>query len=541
MATYEDLMNAARKAHEAGNADHARRFLELARDVKSGDGMRDRIEAAKSGTLQADPANLQAAQKADDIATAQMGMPSTPEAEAYNVVQQHPMAGYRAVRDKAMPFVGEWTDEIAGATTFGADPQHAQQRNQHVVSQFEQQHPGWSRVAKAQGTIEGAIASVGAPAARGAGMIANLAGKVPSWARAGAAGAVAGATEMASSAAGSAESGERFDAAKEAAPTGALIGAAAGVGLDLAVKGLSTGVQRLINRSVERPTVQTLRAAKNAAYKAVDNAGDRFTQQEVQGAVANFQKILDDADFVPGVGSKVDNWLMRLGRMSERQDGVSLSRLDDIRSNIFKAYRAAPDEVELLDAIGVIDDLIESKASTSQLLRVARDANSRYMKAELFESAFDKATRQTAGSGSGGNIFNKYIQAVNSIIDNPKKARWFTPDEMQAMRDFVEINPSQEFLRRIGKLSPNGNGLMQALNVAAAAADPKFLALSAASTAAKNTADRGMQRNADDLYTLMATGQRTGRYAPGSPWKQPQSGQGGAMAGATATNALANY
>jgi hypothetical protein len=541
MATYESLMDAARKAHAAGEADHARRLVQMAQNMQGGGDMKARIDAAKTGTLEADPRNLAAAQSADDIATARMGLPSTPEAEAFNIVEQHPMAGYRAVRDKSMPFVGEWTDELAGMTTFGADRDHAQQRNQAVVQQYQEQHPGWAKVAQAQGIAEGALASIGAPAARGAGFVANVAGKLPSWARAGIAGAGAGATEAASSAAGAAGEGERLDAAKQAAPTGALIGAAAGAGLDLAVKGLSSGVQRLINRSVEKPTVQTLRAAKSAAYRAVDNAGDRFTQQEVQGAVSNFQSVLDDADFVPGVGSKVDNWLLRLGRMAERPEGVTLSRLDDIRSNIFKAYRAAPDEVELLDAISVIDDLIESKASTSDLLRVARDANSRYMKAELFDAAFDKATRQTAGSGSGGNIFNKYIQAVNSIIDNPKKARWFTPDEMQAMREFVEINPSQEFLRRIGKLSPNGNGLMQALNVAAAAADPKFLALSAASTAAKNTADRGMQRNADDLYMLMATGQRTGRYAPGSPWKQPQSGQGGAMAGATATNALANY
>ena len=75
------------------------------------------------------------------------------------------------------------------------------------------------------------------------------------------------------------------------------------------------------------------------------------------------------------------------------------------------------------------------------------------------------------------------------------------------MDNFVRGDIGENVLRRIGKLSPNGNGLMQALNLAAVAVDPTAIAGSAAATFAKDAADRSAMRGADSLQDMVATGQ----------------------------------
>lgn len=468
------------------------------------ENMAGRIAAAKAGTLQASPERLAAAQAADDVATAKMGMPSTPTGEATAIVERSPYMGFEAYRSQKTPILGAWADEIAGAgeALTGGDYEHGRQRALEVARIYGEQNPRGAKAAGALGIVEGiggamAIPVVNAPAAFT---------KLPHVAQSMVAGGIGGGIEAASTAAGQAEPGERISDAGKAVLPGVIFGAATAGALDLAVTGLSAASRRILRRSVEKPTVESLRAGKTAAYRDVDKAGERFSQGEIVGLVDNVKAALDDVDFVESAGGKMSTWLRRLEKTAERPEGVSLSRLDTIRSNMFKAYRAAPDEVELLDAIRAIDDLIGARASSSALLRTARDANSRYMKAQLIDDAFDKALRQTEASGSGGNIFNKYLQAVNSIIDNPNKARWFSAEEMTAMREFVKPSNSQEILRRVGKLSPSGNGLMQALNIAAVVANPGMAIVSAGAAGAKAVADRSARAGRNQLFDMIATG-----------------------------------
>ncbi len=101
-------------------------------------------------------------------------------------------------------------------------------------------------------------------------------------------------------------------------------------------------------------------------------------------------------------------------------------------------------------------------------------------------------------------MLNKMRQAVTSIVNNPKQAKWFSTAEVEAMRKFIEGTPTQNVLRQIGKVSPSGNGLMMVLNLGAAAANPAFLAASAAGAGAKAIADRGTREGAEGLIGLVA-------------------------------------
>lgn len=465
---------------------------------------------------QPSPEALERAARADQAALHRMGFEASPQGQALSVVDTAPQVGFQAVRSAETPLVGGWADELAGIANLltGGSYSEGRERFNAMVDAFERENPDGASRARVLGNVEGAIAAVGPAAAAKA---FKAGGVIYNTAKGAAQGATAGALEGAVSGAGEAEPGERLEAAKSGAATGALFGAGAGAAFNLGAAAISKSAKAILNKSAERPTVENLRAAKTAAYRAIDKAGEAFEPSDVRGAFDKFKAALDDADFVEGMGGKTDQWLKRFERLASRDTPTTISRLDKMRQNLYKAYSAAPDEVELLDAVSVIDDLIESKAASSELMSAARLANSRYKKAELLDNAFKKAADQTASTGSGGNILNKYRQAVTSIVNNPKKAKFFSAQEIEAMNHFIHGDMTENALRRVGKLAPGGNGLMQALNLAAVSVNPAALVGSAAAQGAKGMADRSVATKAEALQTLMATGKPAPRPSVSIP------------------------
>lgn len=327
---------------------------------------------------------------------------------------------------------------------------------------------------------------------------------LPATAGAGVGGMIAGGVipAIASEAAGQAFEGTKYEDAAR------IIGA---VAAPVALSGASRKVQSLFAASQKNPQVSTLKATKQAAYKAVDDAGEVFSGQETTGLFNRVKSILDDGNFVPETDKQTAAAISILEKRSGSE--MTLGQLDKVRQNLWKRYSAAPNEVNILDAIDEIDNLVASRGGTSELMRAARLANSRYKKAQLLDAAFTKAADQTASTGSGGNILNKYRQAVTSIINNPKQAKWFSAEELDTMRSFVRGSLPENVLRRIGKLAPGGNGLMLALNLGAAAANPNMLAVTAAATGAKAVADSMATRGAEGLMSTVA-GQAMPTRAP---------------------------
>jgi hypothetical protein len=270
-----------------------------------------------------------------------------------------------------------------------------------------------------------------------------------------------------------------------------------------------------------KPSVESLRTAKNEAYKAVDEAGEVFEADEMAVLRDTVKSELDAGNYVSGVDKQTDAVVSLLDRKAG--DKMTLGQLDKLRQEFYKRLEAAPNEVGIYDAIDAIDAMIAGKASASELMDAARLSNSRYKKAELLDLAFQRAADQTAGTGSGGNIMNKYIQAVTSIVNSPKKVKWFNKDEVAAMREFIAGGTGRNILRRIGKLSPSGNGLMMALNLGAAGATGgSSLLLTGLATGAKAIADRAAIRGGEDLISKVAGG------APPVPVVAPKAATSGA-------------
>ena len=415
-----------------------------------------------------------------------------PERQSYttreNMMAQHnpgalEAAGHGFMQGYAMNMADEAVSPTGG---FQREKARAQ------LDASQDQRPG----AYAAGQIAGAIAS---PVNKLLGPIKSVKG----------AAAVAGA-EGAASAMGDAEGGfvERVKAAPMGAASSALFGgASAGV-----IKIGSPAFRRMFEKSVKRPTVGNLYATKNAAYKAVEDSGEVFSKKEMSALFRKVTKMAKDADFDDIADPQSRAALEFFKR--RKTENLSITRLDKMRQNLWSRYNRS-DEPLVLDMIGAIDELIDSRAASSELMQAARLANKKYAKAELLENAFKKARLQTASTGSGGNILNKYRQAVTRIITNPKEAKWFDAEELALMERFVEGDDVENVLRRGGKLAPGGNGLMTALNVYAAAVDPSLLAVTGAASLAKGAADKSAMRGSEAVLDAVSTGIiPAGRPAP---------------------------
>lgn len=309
---------------------------------------------------------------------------------------------------------------------------------------------------------------------------------------------------------------ERAENAIEVAIPSALIGSGSQTLVNLAGR---TGqrLSRAVERSNQDLSLDSLRDVKNLAYREVDQSGAVFSPLDMKSLYREAREIARDHNYVQEADTETYAALKVLRNQVDQE--LTIGQLDKIRQNLWKRYNATNGkETAIGDMIDAIDELVESVPETNELMRVARAANSRYKKAELLTDAFDRAARQTSSTGSGGNIVNKYRQAVTSILNNPKKAKWFSEDELSSMEQFVSGDLSQNALRLIGKLSPSGNGLMMALNIGAVAADPMLAAVTVAGAASKYAADRAGIKGAERLVEQVAGGRPPVQipYRPGA-------------------------
>jgi hypothetical protein len=395
------------------------------------------------------------------------------------------------------------------AQDFGSSYEGYQSRQKQMLQDYRQNAPGEAVATEIAGAVMSPANLLRAPAA-----IQSLGPTT----RAGLTGATTGAVYGAGTAEGGLE--KRAEGALEMAVPGALFG----VGTQKVIQTGNKTLQAVMNRSVQKPTMDTLRAAKNEAYKVVDKSGVRFDKNDMATVLQQSMRELSEANFVP----EVDRQSLAALKAIQMNQGksVTLGELDKLRQGLWKRYNAAPNEVGIRGMIDAIDDVIESKSAANQAMQIARAANSRFKKAELLDEAFKVAERQAADSGSGGNILNKYKQAVSSIMNNPKKAKWFSDAEKEAMDRFIKGSFGQNMMRLVGKLSPSGNGLMAALHFFSASVNPTTLAGAGAGIAAKTASDVSGRKGAQALVEMAGGGR-----IPTAPQYIPGAGTAGAVGG----------
>lgn len=299
---------------------------------------------------------------------------------------------------------------------------------------------------------------------------------------------------------------------------------------NLVAKTINTGNKTLdatLGRAIVNPTFENQNIAKNAAYKAAEDAGVTFSPMQVQGVAENARnRLLSGQSGMTKFNPKYDEHISKaLARIDDAAEGQNtLLDLDNLRRELYTIYKKGLGQGEkafdsrLKTVIDDIDDLMDSNLQGSRILNAARVANKRYKKTQLLEEVMERAERQTAAAGTGGNILNKYKQAINKIIDSPKNSAYFDDGELEAMRQIVNGTITDDVLRSIGKLSPTSNGLNMTISGVAAYLEPTSLAISGTGLLSKFASDQAIKMQLADLQRMLASGAQPTRVgAPVTP------------------------
>lgn len=332
------------------------------------------------------------------------------------------------------------------------------------------------------------------------------------------------------SGAGAAVAQQAFPGNPLAEFAGQLVGGMTPGGIARAVKGGAA--------AKAAPSVEELQAAKQAAYKAADNAGAVYDPQGYDKMLTDIVAAFKKDRFNPKRHSVAASVFEDL--VAERGKPLTLTELDQLRQIVRRdvvnpSYKSADLAADghfgeiILDEI---DNLIASNSQGGGAITAARELNTRLRKTELIERALVKAERRAASTGSGGNLNNAIRQNIRAILDDPKKARAFSKDELASMEKLVRQGKMEDLLRWIGKFAPGGNGLIGMLQVGGTILNPSIAALPIAGMAAKAVADKGTIDKAARLQAQIARGAPAPRPLP-KPYSLP-------LLAAQGTNALAN-
>ena len=363
-----------------------------------------------------------------------------------------------------------------------------------------------SPVASTIGEIAGGLGLGGVAAKGGLSLLQGAKATLGSLAGRGAAeGAIYGGLYGSGEAEGGIE--KRLSGAAYGAATGAALGAGAGGIARIGARG---------NVAKGAPSVEQIKQASTAAYQAADNAGVMFRPQGLQRISRDITDSLAEFGYHPKLQPRVAIALDELNRIS--QGNVTLKGLEQFRKIVNNAGKSADASERMIGGkiVEALDDfvlntrpgeiMVGNVRKGGEALRRARALWHRASKAKTIETTFENASLDAASSGSGGNAENAARQGIKRILKSPSKSRGFTAAEKEAMDAFVRGPKGQNIARLVGKLSPQGNGLMLGLGGYGVAQNPLLAALPLAGFIAKKIATRGSKANQEFIEALVRSG-----------------------------------
>lgn len=215
-------------------------------------------------------------------------------------------------------------------------------------------------------------------------------------------------------------------------------------------------------------------------------ANERINPRLQPGSAAILDAVTDDAARPMRI-EDVEN----LRRMTQQSLPATASPADRRLSGIMTN--------EITDYLDNLNDPVADS------LREGRDAYRRASAAQTIEDASTRAVRRAASTGSGGNEINAMRQNLRSILDNPRKARSFKPEELELMDQIVRGTADQNALRRMSRFAPSSGGLSAMLGIGGAMASPAVaLPIMAATELAKGAGERSTRATVDALMQSIA-------------------------------------
>lgn len=288
-----------------------------------------------------------------------------------------------------------------------------------------------------------------------------------------------GAAEAATLASGEGATGEEIS---KAAAIGGTIGGTLGLvpapsgGVSSKVDDVTNRGRQLLKEPSKReiakgvaeaaPTPEQLRKASKEIYDSVSEAGIVLSPQSVKGFVKNTtDEALDvGLDLPPAGRSLTPESRTVIDRLQALPDNASVDDLEKLRRSAQNAASVASRAGNNADAavngsiVDNIDDYLSSISSKDFIsdgvapenvgkeLATARKLYGKARKSELLDEAMENARTQASG------VENGIRRQFDRIIKNKKQSRFFTKDELEAMRSVVEGTKGSNFFRKLSRL-----------------------------------------------------------------------------------------
>lgn len=265
------------------------------------------------------------------------------------------------------------------------------------------------------------------------------------------------------------EDGQRLENATDTAKWSAVFG----FGFQKVAGPVSKKFQFYFNKASKSPTIENLKKAKNAAYKAVTDLGikydglaiDKFRRLGIYGdegplaAGQSFkvQGATDDAyntnpELYKYAKSAIELYDKSLKKM-QRKGGATIQELDDLSKNMWRILKDSKySETRIYPLINSIDDLIASHADGSAAMLAAKEQNKIYSKSKMLDGLLDSAEIKAQNTG---NLSAKYRAVVATILNSKTYNRFLNEDDMAALRQYNKIGPTDKALKSLGNLAPN--------------------------------------------------------------------------------------
>jgi hypothetical protein len=303
--------------------------------------------------------------------------------------------------------------------------------------------------------------------------------------------------------------------------TGAMYGLASGVGGNVLGEGITFGTSKILGALNKKPPTMTpeeLKAAAGEAFTRARNSGVIFKPEGMDKVRQGAYEYMAEKGFHPKLQPGAATAYAELERLIQggNVDLRGLQTLRELTAGGFIPGNAKNNDM-ITEIIKRIDDFADNATAQDLLtgnsqaaaaaLKEGRGYWSRFRKLGTVDELMGRAELNAGSTGSGGNVENATRQQLKRMLTDKKLTRGLTGDEKSALKTAVLGSPTQNALRLVGKLSPQGNGLMMALGGATTALNPYIgIPAMALGYGAKKAAESMTSRNAETVKKLIAAG-----------------------------------
>lgn len=356
-------------------------------------------------------------------------------------------------------------------------------------------------------------------------------------------GAAAGAAQGAVHGAGTGTGEDRLSSMTGEAIMGAPLGALGSVAGEAA----GAGARKLAERYgyaaplATRKSVEDLTRESKNYYKQAENAGLKVRASALNDLHKKITSELNKFSYDPQLIEQHRGLEPALNRLASVTKPLDINELDNI-------YRASePLSLDWTNPQGRLmantfrreyskfldnlapKDILTQKGKTSDIIntwRTGRQVWKQKEKLNTLEKLASDAEIDAEIRGVGGDLANAQRKQVGRLLKDIKRHRDFrwSPDEVQAMEEFVKGGITRKGARLIGSLSPLHNNLLGKLNLLHILYNPAGGGASAAAGVAGKYLENKLMRSAgEELKDIIAAGGKSANIPKVSPMTSVQS------------------